>query len=230
MRRMNSFSPESGITRLYWSLDSLKNQLGTDDSMKITTAMVKELRDESGAGILDSKKALEASNGNFEEALKILRQKGAVKAAERADREAIEGVIEVYSHPGSRVGVLLELNSETDFVARNQKFKELAHDLVLHVAAMQPLYLKREDVPQNVIDAETEQAQSVAKGKPDRIVEKIIEGRLQKYYEEYCLLEQAFVKNDEVKVKELITNAVGVLGENILIRRFARFELGEERK
>jgi elongation factor Ts len=198
--------------------------------MKISIEMVKELRNETGAGVMEAKKALEDAGGDFDVAATALRAKGAAEAAERSDREAREGVIEVYAHPGNRVGVMVELSSETDFVARNEKFQSLAHDLALHVAAMQPLYLGIEDIPQDVVDKETEMIrdQALAEGKPAEIVEKIISGRISKFYEEYCLLEQPFVKDDAVKVKELITEAVRMMGENILIRRFVRYELGED--
>jgi len=198
--------------------------------MKISIEMVKELRNETGAGVMEAKKALEDAGGDIDVAATALRAKGAAEAAERSDREAREGVVEVYAHPGSRVGVMVELNSETDFVARNEKFQSLAHDLALHVAAMQPLYLGIEDIPQDVVDKETEMIrdQALSEGKPAEIVEKIISGRMSKFFEEYCLLEQPFVKDDSVMVKELITEAVRMMGENIMIRRFVRYELGED--
>jgi len=197
--------------------------------MKVTTQMVKELRAATGAGVLEAKKALEATGGDFDKAVDTLREKGAARAAKRADRTANEGVIEVYLHPGSRVGVMLELNSETDFVARNEVFLGLAHDLALHIAAMNPRYLRPEDVPQEDLDRELEvlRAQAKAEGKPDAIVEKIVSGRVKKFYEEICLLEQPFVKDDKVKIKDLVTDVIRTTGENIIIRRFARFELGE---
>jgi len=198
--------------------------------MKITTAMIKELREETGAGVLEVKKALEAAAGDAEKALATLREKGAIRAAKRADRVAQEGVVEVYAHPGSRVGVMLELNCETDFVARNERFVELAHDLVLHVAAMRPKYVSRDDIPEDTVEALTKafREEALGQGKPDEIVDKIVTGRLDKYFSEICLLEQEFVKDDEVKVQQLVTDLIGVLGENIVVRRFARFELGEE--
>ena len=198
--------------------------------MKITTAMIKELRDETGAGVLEVKKALEAAAGDAEKALATLKEKGAIRAAKRADRVAQEGVVEVYAHPGSRVGVMLELNCETDFVARNERFVELAHDLVLHVAAMRPKYVSRDEIPEDTVEALTRvyREEALGQGKPDDIVDKIVTGRLDKYFSEVCLLEQEFVKDDEVKVQQLVTDLIGVLGENIVVRRFARFELGEE--
>jgi elongation factor Ts len=198
--------------------------------MKINTAMIKELRDATGAGVLEVKKALEAAGGDSEKALGALREKGAVKAAKRAERVAREGVVEVYAHPGNRVGVMLELNCETDFVGRNERFVSLAHDLALHIAAMQPKYVSSDDIPQEQIEALTHEykQQAVEQGKPEEIVEKIVAGRLEKYFGEVCLLEQDFVKDDSVKVKQLVTDLIGVLGENIVVRRFVRYELGEE--
>ncbi|HUS94904.1 MAG TPA: translation elongation factor Ts [Patescibacteria group bacterium] len=198
--------------------------------MKITVEMVKELRNETGAGVMEAKKALEDAGGDFEVAATALRAKGASEAADRSDREAREGVVENYAHPGSRVGVMVELNCETDFVARNENFQSLAHNLALHVAAMQPRYLGIDDIPQDVLDRETAMIrdQALTEGKPADIVEKIISGRMSKFYEEYCLLEQPFVKDDAVKVQDLVTEAIRMMGENIIIRRFVRYELGED--
>jgi elongation factor Ts len=197
--------------------------------MAITAEMVKELRVATGAGVLESKKALEQTNGDFDKAVDILREKGAARAAKRADRTAKEGVIELYTHPGNRVGVMLELNCETDFVARNEQFRELAHNLALHIAAAAPSYLKPEDVPVEEIEREANvlKAQAVAEGKPAEIAEKIVAGRIKKYYEEVCLLEQPYVKDEKVKIQEMLTEAIRTTGENIMIRRFARYELGE---
>jgi elongation factor Ts len=196
---------------------------------EITAAMVKELREDTGAGVLDAKKALEQADGNYDQAVQLLREKGAARAAKRAGREASEGVVEVYGHPGNRVGVMLELNCETDFVARNEAFQVLAHDLALHVAAMHPKYVSVEDIPEEELQNEKSvlKAQARSEGKPDAVLERIVSGRLNKFYEEVCLLEQPFVKDDKVKVKALITAAVSTMGENIVVRRFARFELGE---
>ena len=197
--------------------------------MAITAQEVKALREATGAGVLDSKKALEATGGDFDKAVDILREKGLAKAAKKAGREANEGVIEMYAHHGNRVGVMLELNCETDFVARNETFRELAHELALHIAAMSPAYLSKEDVPSGDLEREMDvlRRQAEAEGKPPQVVEKIVAGRISKYYDEICLLEQGFVRDDKVKVHELITNAIGTLGENIRIRRFERYELGE---
>jgi elongation factor Ts len=197
--------------------------------MEITTEMVKELRQVTGAGVLEAKKTLEASEGDFDKAVQILREKGAARAAKRADRDANEGIIEVYGHPGNRVGVMLELNCETDFVARNEQFTDLAHNLVLQIAAMSPKYISIENVSDE--DMETElsvlRAQAKAEGKPDDIVEKIVIGRMNKYYEEVCLLEQPYIRDESLKIKDLISEAVRTTGENIQIRRFERYELGE---
>ena len=197
--------------------------------MNITAQMVKELRQSTGAGVLEAKKALEATDGDFEAAVDILREKGAARAAKRSDRTANEGVIELYAHPGNRVGVMLELNSETDFVARNEQFRDLAHELALHIAAMAPRYLTPEDVPQAELDRELDvlKAQALAEGKPEAIVEKIVSGRVKKFYEEVCLMEQPFVKDDKITIKDMITDTIRMTGENIVIRRFARYELGE---
>lgn len=191
--------------------------------------MVKELRTATGAGVLDAKKALESSDGDFEKASDILREKGAARAAKRSGREVTEGVIETYAHPGNRVGVMLELNCETDFVARNEQFLQLAHDLALHIAAMSPQYVRIEDVPAEELDREMSvlRAQALAEGKPEKIADKIVAGRIRKFYEEFCLLEQPYVRDDKVTIGQLITNAISTTGENIRIRRFVRYELGE---
>jgi elongation factor Ts len=198
--------------------------------MKISAAQVKELRDETGSGVLEAKNALEDADGDFEKAVIALRAKGAAKASKKTEREATEGVVEVYGHPGNRVGVILELNSETDFVARNEEFLVLAHDLALHIAAMEPLFVAPDDVPQAVLDAKREEwrAQALAEGKSPEIAERIVEGRVKKFYEDKCLLEQTFVKDDNVKVKDLVSEAVRTFGENVVVRRFARYQLGDE--
>jgi elongation factor Ts len=199
-------------------------------AMKISTQMIKELREVTGAGVLEAKKTLEAVGGDFDKAVDELRKKGAARAAKRADRSANEGVIELYAHHSGRVGVMLELNCETDFVARNENFQTLAHDLVLHIAAMKPLYLSAEEVPQEDLDRELNilREQALAEGKPAEVVDKIVTGRMNKFYEETCLLEQPFVRDDSVKIKEMLTNTIQMTGENIVVRRFVRYELGEE--
>ncbi len=197
--------------------------------MAITTEMVKELRGVTGAGVLEAKKALEQTDGNFDKAVDILREKGAARAFKRADRTAKEGMVELYAHPGNRVGVMLELNCETDFVGRTEGFRQLAHNLALHIAASAPRYLRPEDVPASEIERETSvlKAQALAEGKPEAIAEKMVAGRISKFYEEICLLEQPFVKDEKVKIKDMLTDAIRTTGENIIVRRFVRYQLGE---
>jgi len=197
--------------------------------MAITTEMVKELRGVTGAGVLEAKKALEQTDGNFDKAVDILREKGAARAFKRADRTAKEGLVELYAHPGNRVGVMLELNCETDFVGRTEGFRELAHNLALHIAAAAPRYLRPEDVPAAEIERESSvlKAQAQAEGKPEAIAEKMVAGRIAKFYEEICLLEQPFVKDEKIKIKDMLTDAIRTTGENIMVRRFVRYQLGE---
>ncbi len=197
--------------------------------MKITAAMVKELRDATSAGVLDCRKALEEHDGDFEAAVAALREKGLAEAAKRSDRTASEGVIEVYGHPGNRVGVMLELNCETDFVARTTEFRALAHDLALHIAFAAPRYRTRDEVPPEVIEAKKGiyRTQALEEGKPEHIVERIVEGKLSKFYQEVCLMEQPFVKDEDRTVEEIVKEVTAKLGENIVVRRFARYELGE---
>ncbi len=197
--------------------------------MKITTSMIKELRGATGAGVLDCKKALEASGGNLEKAKAYLREKGLAAAAKKADREVKEGLIEAYVHAGGRVGALIELGCETDFVARTEDFKQLAHDLAMQVVASKPLYLTPDDIPPEVLEEEKNIYRTQAKelGKPEHVVERIVEGKLQKYFEDVCLMRQPFIRDDELTVQDVITQMIAKVGENIVVRRFARFELGE---
>lgn len=197
--------------------------------MEITTEMVKELRGATGAGVLEAKKALENSQGDFDKAVDLLREKGAARAAKRADREANEGKIELYAHPGDRIGVILELNCETDFVARGDDFQELAHELALQIAAASPQFISKDEVPTDELDRESAVllAQALADGKPQEIAEKIVAGRMSKFYEEFCLLEQPYVKNEDLKVNDLITETIRKTGENVVVRRFERYALGE---
>ena len=189
--------------------------------------MIKELRQVTGAGVLDCRKALEENGGDFEAAAASLREKGLVEAAKRSDRVASEGVIETYSHLGNRVGVMLELNCETDFVARTEDFQTLAHDLALHIAFASPHYVAREHVPSETVEAESATYRAEAEGKPEHIVERIVSGKLEKFYESVCLLEQPFVKDEDRAVGEIINDVVARVGENITVSRFARYELGE---
>lgn len=187
---------------------------------------IKELREATGAGMMDIKEALTEANGDKEKAVEILRKKGSLKMGKKADRTANEGIIETYIHPGSRVGVLVELNCETDFVGRTEDFKNLAKEIALHIAAANPLYLTSADVPAEVIEKEKEIYKEQVKDKPADVVEKILEGKIAKYFEEACLMEQPYVKNPDQKVKDIIGQATAKMGENIQIRRFARFVLG----
>ena len=197
--------------------------------MEITAAMIKELRGATAAGVLDCKKALEASDGDFEKAKAYLRKKGLAAAAKKASRAAEEGLIEAYIHAGSRVGALIELNCETDFVANTEAFKDLAHDLAMQIVATKPLHLVPEDIPPDVLEEEKNIYRTQARdtGKPERIVERIVEGKLQKYYQDVCLMKQPFIKGDEQTVQDILTEIIAKLGENIVVRRFVRFELGE---
>jgi len=194
---------------------------------EITANLVAELRSSTGAGLMDCKKALVEANGDTEQAVAILRKKGMATAAKKADREATEGLVESYIHLGGKVGVLVEVKCETDFVAKNDQFRELVRDIAMHIAAASPLYVSREDVPEDVLEKEREIAASQAEGKPAQAVQKIVEGKLAKYFGSVCLLEQPFVKNPDQTVQELLTESIAKIGENILIGRFARFQLGE---
>lgn len=196
----------------------------------ISAADVKELRNRTGAGMMDCKKALEETGGDMEKAIEYLRMKGLAAAAKKAGRVTKEGLVEAYIHGGGRIGVLIEVNCETDFVARTEDFKALVHDLAMQVAAARPRYVKREDVPEEVIEKEKSilRAQALNEGKPEKVIEKIVAGRLEKFYQETCLLEQPFIKDMERTVKDLIAEKIAKLGENIEVRRFARFEVGEE--
>lgn len=197
--------------------------------MEITTSMIKELRELTSAGVLDCREALEATDGDFEESVAYLREKGLSEAAERSERAASEGLIEAYIHHGSQVGVILELNCETDFVARTDDFETLAHNLALHIAFAAPRYLTRENVPEEVIEEEKRifRKQAEEEGKPEHIIERIIEGKLEKFYEQTCLLEQPFVKNEDNTIEDLLNEAVVAFGENVLVSRFERYEVGE---
>jgi elongation factor Ts len=190
--------------------------------------MVKELRQATGAGVLDCKQALEANEGDFDKAAVYLREKGMAAAAKREEREADEGLVGAYVHAGSKVAALVEVNCETDFVAHTDEFQELAHDLAMQVVAAKPVYLRPEDVPAELLEAEKDiyRAQMQDSGKPDHILEKIVEGKLSKFYEETCLLEQPFIKEPAISVADLVRQKNALLGENIVVRRFVRYEIG----
>jgi len=195
----------------------------------ITAEMVKQLRERTGAGMMDCKKALTEANGDMERAVEILREKGLAAAAKKAGRIAAEGLVDAYIHGNGRIGVLVEVNIETDFAARNEEFKEFVKDIAMQIAASKPEYISREDVPAEVIEKEKEilRAQALNEGKPEKIVEKMVEGRIEKFYKEVCLLEQPWIKDPDKTIKQLLTEKIAIIGENINIRRFARFERGE---
>lgn len=195
----------------------------------ITAEMVRELRERTGCGMMDCKKALTESNGDVDKAIEYLREKGLAAAAKKSGRIAAEGIVEAYIHGNGRIGVLVEVNSETDFVAKNAEFKEFVKDVAMQIAAANPQYVKREEVPSEVVDKEKEilRAQALNEGKPEKIVDKMVEGRVEKFYKEICLLEQAFIKDPDKSIKDLLNEKIATIGENIVIRRFVRFEKGE---
>lgn len=197
--------------------------------MEISAAAVKELREKTGAGIMDCKWALGEAQGDFERAVDLLREKGIAAAAKRSGRAASEGQVVSYIHAGGKIGVLLELNCETDFVARTREFTGLGHDLAMHVAAMAPLYVRREDVPPGVLEREKKVLRAQAEGseKPPAVVEKMVGGRLEKFYQEVCLEDQPFIKDAARTVRDLIKGVAGTVGENVVVRRFTRYQLGE---
>ena len=197
--------------------------------MEISATQVKELREATGAGVLECRKALEQNNGDYEKAVALLKEKGLAKAAKKAERAVKDGRVEVYAHPGNRVGVMLEVNCESDFVARTEDFKTLVHDLVLHIAFSNPAYIRPEDIPADALETQRAKfrAEATATGKPENVMDKIVQGKLDKYYDEVCLLRQPFVKDDKVKVGDLVTAGIAKIGENIVVRRFVRYELGE---
>lgn len=198
--------------------------------MEIDAALVKKLREMCGAGVMDCKMALQEAQGDMEEALKILRKKGMATAEKKAARATNEGVVDAYIHPGSKIGVLVEVDCETDFVARNEEFRAFVHDLAMHIAAASPRWVKREDVPEEVKNSELEvyMAQARQSGKPEQVVQKIAEGKLNKWFQSVVLLEQEFVKDPEKTIEDLRREMVAKVGENIEIKRFARFRVGEE--
>ncbi len=196
---------------------------------EITAAKVKELRERTGAGMMDCKKALVECNGDIEKAVDYLREKGLAAAAKKAGRITAEGLVDSYIHGGGKIGVLVEVNCETDFVAKTDEFKSLVRDIAMQIAAAKPEYVSREDVPEEVIAKEKEilAAQAANEGKPEKIIQKMVEGRIEKFYKEICLLEQPFIKDTDKTVKQLITEKIAQIGENISVRRFKRYELGE---
>ncbi len=197
--------------------------------MSISAAIVKELRERTGAGMMDCKKALVATSGDIEKAIDELRTKGLAQAAKKASRVAKEGIVTSYIHGGGRIGVLVEVNCETDFVAKTDQFKQLVHDIAMQIAASKPEFISRVEVSESQIEREKNvlRAQALEEGKPEKIIEKMVEGRIEKYFKESCLLEQAFIKDPDKTIEQLIHENIARVGENIAIRRFARYEVGE---
>jgi len=197
--------------------------------MAVTTEQIKELREATSAGILDCRKALEQAGGDFHKAVDFLREKGLATAAKRADREASEGMVELYSHGNGRVGVMVEVNCETDFVARSEAFRSFAHELALQIAAAAPRYIRAEDIPAEVLEHEREiaRARTLEEGKPEAAVDRIVEGRLEKFKDEVSLLRQPYIRDESITIEKLLLQNIASIGENIVIRRFVRWELGE---
>lgn len=195
----------------------------------ITAEMVKQLRERTGAGMMDCKKALNETNGDMDKAIEFLREKGLAAAAKKSGRIAAEGIVDAYIHGDGRIGVLLEVNIETDFAAKNNEFKSFVKDVAMQIAAARPEYIRKEEVPAEIIEKEKEilRAQALNEGKPEKIVDKMVEGRIEKYYKEVCLLEQPFIKDPDRTIGQLLTEKIATIGENINIRRFVRFEKGE---
>lgn len=198
--------------------------------MEITMLMVKELREKTGAGILDCKEALKATEGDIEKAIDYLRKKGILAAARRAGRAVQEGLVEAYVHMGGKIGVLIEVNCETDFVAKTPDFKDFARNLAMHIAATNPLCIRREEVSSEILEREREiyREQAMESGKPEKIIDKIVQGRMEKFYKEVCLLEQPYVRDPNITIKDLLNQMIARLGENTTIRRFTRYQLGVE--
>jgi elongation factor Ts len=196
--------------------------------MNITSQMVKDLRDKTGVGMMDCKKALSENDGDMEKAIDFLRLKGLAVAAKRAGRATSEGIVETYIHAGGKLGVMVELNCETDFVAKTDDFREFARDVAMHIAAANPVSLSRDDVPADIVERERQiyMQQALESGKPENIVEKMVSGKIDRYLSEICLLEQQFVKNPEKSIQDMLTDLVGKMGENVSIKRFARFQVG----
>ena len=203
--------------------------MGEVGTLNITSAMVKELRVKTGAGMMDCKEALTDSGGDFEKAIDYLRKKGMSAATKRSSKAAKDGVVASYIHMGGKIGVLVEVNCETDFVAKTDDFQRLAKDLTMHIAAANPLFVRPDEIPEEVIEREKEifRSQALAEKKPEKIWEKIIEGKLKKYYEDVCLINQKFVRDNDISIETLVNNMIAKTGENVVIRRFVRYQLGE---
>lgn len=197
--------------------------------MEITTAMIKELRAATNAPMLDCRKALQEANGDYQKAVDWLREKGMATAAKRADRDASNGIVELYSHGGGRVGVMVEVNCETDFVARAEQFRNLAHEIALQIAASSPKYITADEIPAAELEHESgiARARAIEEGKPENVLAKIVEGRIEKYKDEVCLLRQSYIRDESLNIEKLILQNVAAIGENVIVRRFQRWELGE---
>lgn len=197
--------------------------------MEINAELVKKLREKTGVGLMDCKEALKKSNGDMEKAIEYLREKGLAKLQKRTGRTASEGVIASYIHTGGKIGVLVEVNCETDFAANSKDFQEFAKDIAMQITAANPLYVKREDIPEDVKEKEKNiyRRQAIDSGKPEKIVDRIAEGKMEKFYQEVCLMEQSFIKNPDITIKQLLEELVVKIGENVVVRRFVRFQLGE---
>ena len=198
--------------------------------MSVSAQEIKDLREVTGVGFLDCRNALEEANGDFDQAVELLREKGLAKAAKRAGREASEGVLELYNHGNGRVGVMLEVNCETDFVARSDEFRNFAHEIALQIAASNPLWTMEDEIPTNILEREKEIARTLAleEGKPEKILDKIVEGRMKKYLEEVVLMRQSYIRNEDITIEQYLHETIAALGENILIRRFVRWEVGQK--
>jgi elongation factor Ts len=198
--------------------------------MSVSANLVKELREATGVGFLDCRKALEEANGDFDKAVELLRERGLAKAAKRAGREASEGVLELYNHGNGRVGVMLEVNCETDFVARSEQFREFAHEIALQIAAANPMWITEDEIPADILEREKEIARIRAReeGKPENILDRIVEGRIKKYIEEVVLMQQPYIRNEDLTIEDYLHETIAALGENIVIRRFARWEVGQK--
>ncbi len=203
--------------------------MATETGKNVSAQLVKDLRDRTGAGFSACRDALVEANGDIEQAINVLRKKGQAAAQKKAQRATSEGLVSSYIHAGGKIGVLLEINCESDFVARTDDFQRLSHDVAMHIAALDPRFLRREEVTQDVLDRERDiyREQAKATGKPEPVIEKIVSGKMEKFYEENCLYEQHFIKDEGVTIKELVDQAIAKMGENIAIRRFARFKVGE---
>ncbi len=206
--------------------------MSSEQQADINAGLVKQLRNKTGAGIMDCKEALAGANGNIEEAIKILRKKGLASAAKKAERTTADGIIGSYIHARGKIGVLVEVNCETDFVARTDDFQQLVKDIAMQIAASSPRFVNREEVTEEVLEQERDiyRSQAAAMGKPDKVVEKIVDGKMEKFYSEACLMEQPFIKNMDTTIQDHISSVVAKLGENIRVRRFTRFALGESRE